>query len=92
MLCNENDVLTVFPAFINHASTLYKSVLTVIHSDNAPEFAFTQLVKQHGIIHQFSCSYTPQRNSMVERKHQHILNVACALLFRSNACSLILLE
>lgn len=57
-----------------------------IRSDNGLEFLgqdCQRLFNSEGIFHERSCVYTPQQNGVVERKHQHLLDMARAILFHA---------
>ena len=83
LLRTKDEVLRVFPEFITMVETQYKTKVRGVRSDNAKELMFTDLYRAKGIKAFHSCPETPQQNSVVERKHQHILNVARALMFQS---------
>ena len=56
----------------------------MLRSNNGSEFVLNSFYASKGIIHQLSCMETSQQNSVVERKHQHLLAVARALRFQAN--------
>nr|ABD32757.1 Integrase, catalytic region [Medicago truncatula] len=81
LLKNKSDVSMHVKNFINMIHTQYNITPKTVRSDNGPEFLLTDFYASKGIIHHRSCVETPQQNARVERKHQHILNVARALNF-----------
>lgn len=84
LLKNKSDVRIIIPRFFNMVMTQFDKRIKVFRSDNAPELAFTDFFHEQGVLHQLSCVERPQQNSVVERKHQHLLNVARALYFQSH--------
>ena len=64
--------------------TQFGKPIKVFRADNGLEFQMIDFSKLHGIIHQHSYVATPQQNSVVERKYQHILCDARALRLQSN--------
>lgn len=63
--------------------SLVKKKTKMFPSDNAKELIFSEFFAKQGTLHQYSYVDTPQQKSVVERKHQHLLNVARALYFQS---------
>ena len=78
------DVKHLLPSFYTMVYTQFNIGIKSIRFDNAIEFSLIDFYSAHGIVHQKSCAYTPQQNSVVERKHQQLLNVARSLKLQSN--------
>ncbi|GMI63777.1 hypothetical protein HRI_000047000 [Hibiscus trionum] len=83
LMQHKYDVSAIIPQFISMVKRQFTFDIKMFRSDNAPDLKFTELFGKLGIVHQFSCVETPQQNSVVERKHQHLLSVARALFFQS---------
>ncbi|GJR20552.1 putative RNA-directed DNA polymerase [Tanacetum coccineum] len=80
----KDEVFDCICAFSNLIKNQFKQTVKIFLSDNGTEFVnhkFKNSCESEGIIHQTSCSYTPQQNGIVERKHRHLLNVARSFLF-----------
>ncbi|CAN1157716.1 Retrovirus-related Pol polyprotein from transposon TNT 1-94 [Linum perenne] len=69
--------------FCVFAQTQYNGTVKVIRSDQGKEFDMPDFYQEKGIFHERTCVETPQQNSKVKRKHQHILYVARALRFQA---------
>lgn len=69
-LRNKNDILQVIPRFFKLIETQFSKVsIKIFRSDTAPKLNFMDFFAKIGTALQFSCAYTPQQNSVVERKH-----------------------
>ena len=84
LLKNKTKVRPLIQAFCGLVKNQCQTTVKNIRTNNGKEFKFDQFYATRGIVHQTSRVETPQQNSIVERKHQHILNVARALLFQAN--------
>ncbi|CAM8886686.1 unnamed protein product [Rhodiola kirilowii] len=66
--------------------TQFEQSIKAVRSDNGAEFLsakVTQFLQSQGCMQQTSCTYSPQQNGIVERKHRHLLEVARALKLQS---------
>jgi len=84
LMKSKNETGDLINNFVFFIKNQFDKNIKIIRTDNGHEFCWQDFYDRNGIIHQTSCVETPQQNSVVERKHQHILNVACGLMFQSN--------
>ncbi|KAL0384763.1 UNVERIFIED_CONTAM: Retrovirus-related Pol polyprotein from transposon RE1 [Sesamum radiatum] len=87
LLQNKTQVFSKLSSFLNSVQTQFHTQVKIVRSDNGSEFvnfSCHDLFQSLGIIHQKSCPHTPQQNGIVERKHQHLLNMARSLMHQAS--------
>ncbi|RVW17952.1 Retrovirus-related Pol polyprotein from transposon RE1 [Vitis vinifera] len=83
LMKTKDEVNLLFKKFHKVIETQYNAKVRVLRSDNGGEYQSFDLQKYlggHGIIHQTTCSNTPQQNGVAERKNRHLLEVVRASL------------
>jgi len=84
LMRNKSETRSLLENFVIYVKTQFNKCIKTIRSDNGVEFNYKALYEKNEILHQTSCVGTPQQNSVVERKHQDILNVTRSIMFHSN--------
>ena len=78
-MINKSEARGHLQNFVKFVQTQFGRTIQTIRTDNGSAFHMDSYFASHGIVHQSSCAYAPQQNGIMERKHQHILNVPRAL-------------
>jgi transposase InsO family protein len=83
LMKHKSEATSLIKMFFKHVKVQFSVSIKAIRTDNAKELQLSSFLQDEGVIHQFSCPHRPQQNFVVDRKHQHLLNVARPLLFCS---------
>jgi len=84
LMHHKSQTQSIIKSFSSYVVTQFSLKIKCLRSDNGAEFDMADFFSLNGIIHQRTCVATPQQNAIVERKHQHLLNIARALRFQSH--------
>jgi transposase InsO family protein len=79
---DKGKTFDIFKKFATRAQTEFGSSMVKIRSDNGSEFRNTRVEEycdSEGIEHEFSSTYTPQQNGVVERKNKTLITLARAM-------------
>ena len=83
-MTKKSEVEHICKIFYNMIENVFQTKISILHTDNGVEYfkhTLRSFMSEKGILHQTSCTYTPQQNGIAERKNRHLLEVARALLF-----------
>ena len=67
--------------------TQFNRKIQILRSDNGGEYVNLNMqtfFQANGLIHQTSCSHTPQQNGVAERKNRILLEMTRALIIESH--------
>ncbi|CAL5350327.1 unnamed protein product [Camellia sinensis] len=87
LMKDKSEVFSVFRTFHKMICTQFGATIKIFRSDNGGEYidsGLEQYFSTHGIIHQTSCTNTPQQNGVAERKNRHLLDMARCMCFFMN--------
>ena len=77
------ELFSIFKKFHAEIRTQFNTSIRILRSDNAKKYfstPFSSFMSSHGILHQSSCTYTPQQNGVAKRKNRHLVETARTLL------------
>jgi transposase InsO family protein len=77
------DVSDIFKRFVTRAENEFENKLNKVRSDNGSEFKNSRIENfcdEKGIKHEFSTTYTPEKNGLVERKNRTLIDMARSML------------
>lgn len=80
-------MFAVFKSFHSMVSTQFTTPIKILRSDNGGEYIshdFSSFLDASSIVHQTTCSGTPEQNGVVETKNRHLLEIARAIMFTMN--------
>ena len=86
-MSEKSEVEKIFKEFYRMIENQFQTKISILRSDNGTEY-FNKVLEtfsnEKGILHQSSCSDTPEQNGIAERKNKHLLEVARAMMFYMN--------
>ena len=78
-LDDKSQVQKIFKNFARKAQNQFDVKIKKVRSDNGTEFKNAYVdtfLDEEGISHEFSATYTPQQNGVVERKNRTLIEMA----------------
>ena len=77
------ELFSIFQKFHAEVRIQFNTSICILQSDNVKEYLpgpFSSFLSLHGILHQSSCTCTPQQNGVAEFKNRHLVETARTLL------------